>query len=282
MAVRTAACAATAISLAKRTSYPLPFLSMRFLSLAALKLAFDDLATKRHAALVHSSAGKTYQPILLEKKALIDALPAALTGGKPLAEEIADADVVHDGFGAAIWHFSQAYERWPEVPSDVLAAIKRIQAALITSLDDLQASYATEAHAAARHRENLQTLESDLKMIPVAGGLSLYDWAVGFIGGGDLVGTLLSQRADANTHTRTDAGKIRAGSVAVLGRFRGALQDEIAQNLALPRDLDAQVFAYFDELSAMRGAALAARPKKKAAVPAAIPPAAPATPGTVP
>jgi hypothetical protein len=254
---------------------------MRFLSLAALKIGFADLTTKRHAALVLSSAGKTYEPILLEKKALIDALPAALTGGKPLTEELTDADIVHDGFGAAIWYFTQAYERWPNVPPEVLAAIKRIQAAFITSLDDLKASYTVEAHVAIQHREDLQTLEADLKLIPVAGGLSLYDWAMGFVVGGDLVGTLLSQRADAGTNARSDAGKIRASTVAVLGRFRGALRDELGSNPALPKDLDAQVFAYFDELSEMRGAALAARPKKAAAIPpAAAPPAAPKAPGT--
>jgi len=109
---------------------------MRFLSLAALKLGFADLTTKRHSALLLSSAGKTYEPILLGKKALIDALPAALTGGKPLT-------------------------------------------------------------------------------------------------------------------------------------------DEQSVNPALPKDLDARVFAYFDELSEMRGAALAARSKKAAAIPPAVPPAAP-------
>jgi hypothetical protein len=29
---------------------------------------------------------------------------------------------VHDGFGSAIWFVGQAYERWPEVPPEVLAA----------------------------------------------------------------------------------------------------------------------------------------------------------------
>jgi len=245
---------------------------MKFLSLAALKIAFADLFTKRHSALLLSSAGKTYLPVLLEKKALIDALPAALTGGKPLVEEIADADVSHDGFGAAIWYLGQAYERWPDVPPEVLAAIKRIQAAFITELDDLKASYTDEAHAAIRHRDDLQTLEADLKLIPIAGGLSLHDWAQGFIAGGDLVGTLLSLRADAAKGARSDAGKIRSSAVGVLGRFRGALSDELSVNTALPKDLEAQVFGYFDELDGMRAAALAARPRKAAPAPPAADP----------
>jgi len=256
---------------------------MRFLSLAALKVAFADLFTKRHSALLLSSAGKTYEPVLLEKKSLIDALPAALTGGKPLADEITLADEEHDGFGGAIWYLVQAYQRWPQVPPDVLAAVKRVQAAFVPELDDLNASYALEANAAIKHKADLQTLEADLKLIPIAGGLSLYDWGKGFVAGGDLLGTLLSQRADAasGASARSEAGKIRSSAVGVLGRFRGALGDELGVNPALSKDLDAQVFGYFDELDGMRAAALAAaRPKKAAPAPPVAAPAANPTPST--
>ncbi len=251
---------------------------MRFLSLPALKVAFTDLFTKRHAALLLSSAGKTYEPVLLEKKSLIDALPAALIGGKPLADELTEADIVHDGFGGAIWYLVQAYQRWPQVPPDVLAAVKRVQAAFVPELDDLTASYVLEAEAAIKHKADLQTLEADLKLIPIAGGLSLYDWGQGFVAGGDLLGVLLSQRADTATGARSQAGKIRSSAVGVLGRFRGALGDELGVNPALPKDLDAQVFGYFDELDGMRAAAVAAaRPKKAApATPAATSAATPA------
>ena len=70
---------------------------------------------------------------------------------------------------------------------------------------------------------------------------------------------------------------------------RGALGDELGVNPALPKDLDAQVFGYFDELDGMRAAALAAARPKKAAPPtpaatsAATPaadPAADPTPST--
>lgn len=262
---------------------------MRFLSLAALKVAFADLFIKRHSALILSSAGKTYEPVLLEKKALIDELPAALTGGKPLTDEITLADEVHDGFGGAIWYLVQAYQRWPQVPPNVQAAVKRIQAAFIPELDDLNASYVLEADAAIKHRDALQTLEADLKLIPIAGGLSLYDWGKGFVAGGDLVGTLLSQRADAATGTRSEAGKIRSSAVGVLGRFRGALGDELGVNPTLPKDLDAQVFGYFDELDGMRSAVVAAARTRKAAsatpaatsaAPPAADPAAAPTPST--
>lgn len=251
---------------------------MRFLSLAALKVALADLFDKRHGALILSNAGKTYEPILQEKKALIDALPVALTGGKPLADELTEADLVHDGFGAAIWHLAEAYARWPQVPPDVLAAIKRIQSAFIPALDDLKASYVEEANAAIQHKAGLTTLEADLNLIPIAGGMTLFDWATGYVGGGETVGVLLSQRADVDTGARSEAGKIRSATVAVLGRFRGALGDEVGVSPALPKDLDAQVFAYFDELAKMRAAAVAAQPKKgPPPAPQAPPPAPPAT-----
>ncbi|MRG90447.1 hypothetical protein [Polyangium spumosum] len=230
---------------------------MKYLSLAALKVAFADLFSERHPALVLSGAGKTYEPILLAKKQQIDALPGTLTGSKPLAEEIAEADDMHDGFGGAIWHMAEAYARWPKAPEHVRAAALRVRAAIIPELDNLQASYVEEVHAAIENRKKIEGLKTDLQLIPVAEGLTLLDWAEGYVGTAEQIGTLLSQRADADTGARRDAGRIRTAALAVLGRFRGALNDEVSVNLALPRDLEAQVFGLFDQLAQMRADALA-------------------------
>ncbi|MDI1479144.1 hypothetical protein [Polyangium sp. y55x31] len=232
---------------------------MKYLSLAALKVALADLFSERHAALVLSGAGKTYEPILLAKKNQIDALPGALTGGKPLAESIAEADDVHDGFGAAIWHMTEAYARWPKAPAHVRAAVERVRAAFIPELDDLRASYVEEAHAAFEHRKQIEALKADLQLIPISDGGTLLDWAEGYVGAAEQIGALLSQRADADTGARRDAGRIRTSTLAVLGRFRGALGDELAVNPALPRDLEAQVFGLFDQLDQMRADALAGK-----------------------
>ena len=244
---------------------------MKYLSLAALKVALADLFNERHPALVLSSAGKTYESILQQKKQQIDALPAVLTGGKPLAEAIAEVDDEHDGFGAAIWYLTEAYVRCPKVSAPVRAAALRIRAAFVPQLDELRASYVDEAHAAMDHKKQLATLKADLQLIPIAEGLTLLDWAQGYVGAGEHIGSLLSQRADADTGARSQAGKIRSATLAVLGRFRGALGDEIEVNEALPRDLDARVFGLFDELAQMRSEAVAG---KKAPAPA------PATPNT--
>lgn len=266
------------VPLAKLAALSVAFWLMRFLSLAALKVALADLFDKRHAALILSSAGKTYEPILMEKKKLIDALPPVLTGGKPLADEIGEADVFHDGYGAAIWHLCQAYKRAPGVKPEILATIKSIEEAFIPDLDNLKASFVNEADAAIRHKQDLVTLETELKSIPVAGNLTVLDWAKGYVSQGEQIGALLSQRADADNGARSEAGKIRAATVGVLGRFRGALDDEIGVNAALPKDLDAQVFAYFDELDAMRAAAVAAKPKKGQPPPQTPPQKPPITP----
>ncbi|MBK9265396.1 MAG: hypothetical protein IPM54_37125 [Polyangiaceae bacterium] len=232
---------------------------MRYLSLAALKVALADLFANRHVALVTSNAGKMYEPVLLDKKTLIDALPTAFTGGKPFADELTSVDKRHDGFGTALWHITEAYQRWPDAPADLLAAVARVRAAFVPQLDVLQASYVNEAHAAMDNEVSLTNLEADLKAIPIAGGLSLHDWCAGFVASGKDIAKLLGERADADTGARREASKLRTSTLAVLGRFRGALADEMALNKALPADLDRNVFGYFDELAGMRADALAGK-----------------------
>jgi hypothetical protein len=241
---------------------------MRYLSLAALQVGLADLFANRHADLMASKAGQMYQPILQEQKKAIDALPGANGTTKPLADALTETDGRHDGFGAAIWHLTEAYLRWPDVPAGVRGAIERVRTAFIPQLDVLQASYVNEAKAALDHKNDLVKLENDLKSIPIAGGLSLYDWCTGYIGAGETIAKLLSDRANADTGARREAGKIRTSTVSILGRFRAALADEAVVNKALPADLDARVFGYFDELHGMRADALAAAHRAHAAQPA--------------
>lgn len=251
------------------------FRGMRYLSLAALQVGLADLFANRHADLVASKAGNMYEPILLERKTDLDGLPEPTGSSKPLADALTDADGRHDGFGAAMWHLTEAYLRWPDVPANVRSAIQRIRAAFIPHLDRLQASYVNEAKAAIDNKNDLAKLENDLKSIPIAGGLSLYDWCTGFIGGGESIAKLLSERADADMGARREAGKLRTSTISILGRFRAALADELATNKLLPAELDARVFGYFDELDDMRADALAAAHRAHATQPAPLP-----TPGT--
>jgi hypothetical protein len=239
----------------------------RYLNLTDLKLGLDDLLGKRHAAFITSNIGKSYEPMLAAKRAAIDALPAALAGGKPLAEALAATDDEHDGFGGAIWHMTEAYLRLPAPNAIVVDAIKRIRAALIPELAGLRDSYADEAAAAIRRKGELPQIEADLKLIPIAmGGTTLHDWATRFLGAGEKLSVLLSERADATPGGRTGAYKLRSETVALLNRARGAIADECATSKALPSDLDAQIWAYLDELEAQRAEA-AARARKPAKPP---------------
>ncbi len=232
--------------------------SYRFLNLSDLKLGLDDLHDKRHKSLVSSTTGKSYEPMLANRRTAIDTLPAALTGGKPLAVELGEADGTHDGLGGSIWYILEGYFRNPNTPAEVLDAAKRIRAAFIPELGDLNASYATEAEAAIKRKPSLKTLKADLKMFPIAGGLSLYDWVSDFLDAGQSLHELLSSRADVDDSGRKDAGKLRGNTIGLLNRCRSALADEMADNAKLPANLDQQVFAYFDELESMRATALAA------------------------
>jgi len=240
---------------------------MRHITLPALKIALTDLFERRIDALRASSAGRTYEPLLRDKLARIDALPEVVGGGKPLAEAMSETDEAHDGFGAAIWFLTEAYLRCPDMSPEVRATIERIRGTFIPELDLIRAPYADEVAAAIRHKEDLVTLESDLKSIPIAEGLSLFDWCAGFVSKGEQLGALLSQRADTTGMTRIEASKLRAATVGALGRLRATLSDELSFDASLPADLDEQVFGYFDELNRMSAEEAAARKRPAPSIP---------------
>ncbi len=240
--------------------------SYRLLNLSDLKLGLDDLHDKRHKSLISSTTGKSYEPMLANRRIAVNALPAALTGGKPLASELAEADALHDGIGISAWHMTESYFRNPNTPAEQLDAARRIRAAFIPTLLELSASYATEAEAAIKRQPLLKTLKADLQMFPIAGGLTMFDWVSDFLAAGQSLHGMLSERADVDDTGRKDAHTLRTSTIGLLNRCRAALADEMDDNAKLPRNLDQQVFAYFDELETMRvTAAAASRAAAKAA-----------------
>jgi hypothetical protein len=230
---------------------------MRNLKLPGLKLGLRDLFDKREADLLLTEAGKYYKSQLVSQLAAIDELPAALTG-TPLAEELSAVDADHDGFGAAVYFTTEVYLRLPDAAPEIVAAAKRIRAAFIPALGDISEPYAVEASNAAERKPSLTELKADLKQFPMAGGGSLLDVAKKFIGKGEELGGLLSDRADASGGGRKGAGQIRAKTVGLLSRLRSDVRDEVAKNPKLPRDLERRVFGYFDTLSAMQASPAAA------------------------
>lgn len=223
--------------------------------LTDLKLALPDLLDKKRALLEGTNTGKTYLPILADQLQAIDELPDTPQGGTPLAEELAERDAEHDAFGTAIWHMTEAYLRSPGAGDDVQAAAARVRAALIPARGELQATFVDEARRARDRKAALDGIKEDLKVFPIVGKKTLLDWANGYLDAGLALNDLLSQRADTPLDSRAGAGPLRTKTIGILSRMRGALADEVASNKKLPRDLETQVFAYYDQMTAQRAAA---------------------------
>lgn len=228
---------------------------MRNLTLGDLKLGLNDLLEKRASDLKSCQAGALYAPMLTAKRDAINALPEALTGGRPLAAQLAEADVWHDGYGGAVWHLTEAILRHPDLPAKVVEAATRVREAFIPSMSVLRESYADQASAAKENRPSLKELEAELKAVDVPGGKTLYTWVSAFLKAGDNIERLLSDRATTGAEAgegAKEAGGLRGGTIGMLGRFRAAVADEMASNAKLPKNLDGRLFGYFDELSQAR------------------------------
>ncbi|MDI1447370.1 hypothetical protein [Polyangium sp. 6x1] len=228
---------------------------MRNLLLGDLKLALRDLMNERKTNLHLSGSGKLYAPQLAQKLAEIEKLPDALTGGRPLAQDLAETDEKHDGLGEAVYYQAEAILRLPFASPDLEAKAHRIREAFVPRLNVLRASYATEAAAADKNRTALDTLKDDLAAIavPAPQNATLLDWATAFVDAGDRLGKLLSDRSLLGSGAvPTQALALRTTTIGLLNRFRAALADEMAHDTSLPRDLDAQVFSFFDELQDTR------------------------------
>lgn len=244
---------------------------IKVLRLTDIHLGLQDLAGKRHTALVSCKAGQLYEPRLLKMRDDVAAVPG-ITQGRPLTLELSDADGAHDGYGYAIWFATEAVLRCPSSTPEQLAAARRIREWLITGPQELRASYATEAARATVRRTLLSQYKADLDLFPVPGG-TLHQWAEAFIQAGEQLHTLLSDRADKVGGDRSAVVPLRTSAIALLNRFRGAVADEMEMNDQLPADLERQIFGYFDQLEDMRLQVIAA--EKSAGKPA---PAQPATP----
>jgi hypothetical protein len=229
-------------------------------SLTTLKLALGDMLTKRIDDVRLTEAGKYFEARLMEHLAEIDALPAALTGEAPYADELAEQDGRHDGFGAMIYHITESCFRDPKASPELLAAAQRLRTAFIPALGELTNSYATEAERAQKRRPLLKSMEADLKTFPVSGspGRTLLDVATSFLDEGDNINATLSKRADVLQQTRKAAAVARSTAEGTVNRFRADLVREIGRNPSLPRDLEARVFGYLDTLHSMAASAKAA------------------------
>lgn len=227
---------------------------MRNLTMTDLRLGLTDLFNKRGDALKATQTGKLYGPILAAKRKAIDAIFTASSGNvRTAAGDIAEIDELHDGLGAAVWHYTEAVIGHPLLEPELRMAARRVREAFIPDLGALRDSYADEAAAAQQNRPKLAELAADLRRFSTPDGKTLHDWVSAFLDQADKLSQQLSARSQATgfeafrQHTA-----LRVTTIGLLGRFRAALRDELAEHPALPRDLDGLTFSYFDELVRMR------------------------------
>jgi hypothetical protein len=115
----------------------------------------------------------------------------------------------------------------------------------------LIASYPNENIHAGKVEPALTEMEAGLRSFKLTDEHTLYDVADGFVKNGKKLGALLSDRADALSDA--DRGKvrnIRSRNIRLINKFRSLLEEELEDNPDLPRDLDARLFGYLDQLAA--------------------------------
>lgn len=224
---------------------------MRDLHLGDLDIALENLMTQRKADLDLSAAGKLYGPMLVKRHEAIQRLPEALRK-RPLVAELSAADVRHDGYGGAILAYVEAILLLPTSSDAIRAAALRIREAFVPNKTALTDSYAEEAATAKKNRPKLAELEADLKMFPAPNGETLHDWVSGFLDTGDELSTLLNARSLAGVSDTENGTKLRTETIKLLYQLRTTLQTEMAEDPALPRDLEGRVFSYLDELNTRR------------------------------
>lgn len=224
------------------------------LTLGDLKIGLADLLQERPEELKQSAFGSLYLPLLTAKREAIDALPEAMTSGLPLAAQLAETDIEHDGLGGAVWFITEAVFRHPTLSPALRDAAHAVRKAFVPELSVLRKPHADEAAAAHDHRADLTRLELELKQIAVPGGLTLHAWVKDFLDRGDQLGSLLALRAQSKVgmENARQAASLRAGTIGLLGRLRSSIQDEITGGATLPEGYEAKLFATFDELNRRR------------------------------
>jgi len=228
---------------------------MRSLTLDDLRLGFNDLLEEHADDLERSITGKLYRPLLEQKAAEIEGLPGAALGGAPFAAELAEADAAHDALGAAIFHLTQAIVMHPGFDETTKDLAQRAQQTFVPALGILQARYADQAAFALRKRPAFDELRPALERIPMPDGSNLATWVAAFLDQGDRIGRLLDERAEAGVGEVRAAHSVmavRSTAVGLLGRFRRAIRDEMASSSDLPRDYEARLFAFLDQLDQSR------------------------------
>jgi hypothetical protein len=228
-------------------------MTIRALLISDLSLVLNHLLDDKSTTLEATTAGQLYAPRLAARRTALAARPDPTARRRPLTDAIAEAAERHDGYGSAIWYYTETVLRTPDVsPADVEAA-ERIRATFVPRLSVLHDSHATQAARASVNRARLPEYAEDLVRFPVPGSSStLAAWVEGFVSAGETLGKLLAARGELMAATRGGATRLRGDVLGLLTRLRTALADELADDPQRLREVDAELFGVIDELAARR------------------------------
>lgn len=228
---------------------------MSYITIGDLVLILDDLFGPKKALLDRTLAFQIYGPALEAHRDKLIGLRRALDK-KPLAGELYAADELFDTTVRAIHYLARGLCRLPLLDGEKRAFLKKVGETFVPNLGITTSSYEDEAAAAKKRRDDLEAMRSGLEAFPVAPGLTLYTLVAAFIDAGLKIDALLAARAEITAEEEADRNRetaaLRPRTIGTLGQFRQTLAQEILVNPALPEDLEAKVFSYYDQIAATR------------------------------
>lgn len=233
---------------------------MQKLTILDLRLALDELFERRLEALRATGVGRCYEPQLARYRDLLAQLAEPGAPVRPLAEVLAEAKRVYAAWGAVLFHVMEAYARVPTLGIDDRLALAELRRIFMPRLGELKDGYATAAARASSRGRQLEAHAARLASFPVLGNQTLADWVREYVAAGRRLGELMACRADLTAQAMIDAADkveaapLRSSVMGLLGRLRAAVADELADQPELHRQIDAELFAYIDELTRMRAA----------------------------
>lgn len=218
------------------------------MNLYKMVLFLEDLLQRRGAALDQSAMAKAYRPILAAYGVSLEELPEVLRG-KALADELGEEDAIYDVAVVVLFFITEVVLRDPDVSAELKASAERVRETFAPALGETQKKYTVEASRAKQRRKVLADLEGDLKALKHPDGVrDAYVIAERGVTAGEKIDELLSGRADATPESRAEASLLLSKGIGMVNRMRSAVRDELGCNEDLPRDLEKQIFAYWDDL----------------------------------
>ena len=228
---------------------------MQSIKTGDLVLGLSDLLKNKLGLIASLLTFQLYGKALEEKLTILSEVVRGL-GETPLVKQLTVTDAVHDTAGRLVHHLCTGLAGFVEISAADRAFFQEVKKTFVPNRGFASLSYQDEAAAATERIKKLAPMKERLASHKLPLGLTLYSVLSTYLEAGVHLGELLSERADKEVRTESARTKklhvIRVETISLLYRFRETLVQEVEANPTLPRDLEAQVFAYIDKLAENR------------------------------